>query len=123
MIDPRMGIYGSSGKTSNPMGGLGVFIGLLAAGCSAVLWVHYFDPTTTMFGDVSLRIASGDLESQLTILAGTFGLMAVIGGIAGGLGGRGSGTTVASLLLGIVGLSYPVLHWIQGTTGRFGSPV
>ena len=59
MIDRRMGIYGSSGKTTNPLGGLGVFIGLLAAACSAVLWVHYFDPTTTMFGDVSLRIATG----------------------------------------------------------------
>ncbi|HYJ61639.1 MAG TPA: hypothetical protein VE032_09280 [Actinomycetota bacterium] len=118
-----MGIYGSSGRTTNPMGGLGVFVGLLAAGCSAVLWIHYFDPATTLFGDVSVRIATGDLEQQLTVLAATFGLMAVIGGIAGGLGGRGSGTTVASLLLGIVGLSYPVLHWVQNTTGGIGSPV
>ena len=118
-----MGIYGSSGKTTNPLGGLGVFIGLLSAVCSAVLWVHYFDPATTMFGEVSIRIATGDLASQLTILAATFGLMAVLGGIAGGLGGRGSGTTVAALMLGIVGLSYPVLHWLQVTTGRFGSPV
>ena len=93
------------------------------AGCSVVLWIHYFDPTTTIFGDVSVRIATGDLEQQLVVLAATFGLMAVIGGIAGGLGGRGSGTTVASLLLGIVGLSYPVLHWVQNTTGGIGSPV
>jgi hypothetical protein len=35
--------------------------------------------------------------------------MAVLFGIIGGLGGRGSGSTVASLVFGIAALSYPIL--------------
>ncbi len=118
-----MGIYGSSGKTANPMGGLGVVLGVLGAAFSVVLWIHYFDPSTTMFGDISARIATGDLEEQFRVLAAAFGAMAVIAGISGGLGGRGSGTTVASLLLGIVALSYPVLNWLNVTTSGIRGPL
>ena len=39
-----------------------------------------------------------------------FGAIAVVLGIAGGLGGRSTGSTVASIFLGIVALSYPVLN-------------
>jgi hypothetical protein len=118
-----MGIYGSSGKTSNPLGGVGVLVGAIGAAISVILWIHYFDPSTSMFGELSVRITVGDLADQLPVLAAAFGTMAVIGGIAGGLGGRGSGSTVASLLLGIVALSYPVLDWIQGATTGINSPV
>jgi hypothetical protein len=118
-----MGIYGSSGKTANPLGGLGVVVGAIGAAISVILWIHYFDPSTSMFGELSVRITVGDLADQLPVLAAAFGTMAVIGGVAGGLGGRGNASTVASLLLGIVALSYPVLNWLQVTTSGIGSPV
>jgi hypothetical protein len=118
-----MGIYGSSGKTTNPMGGLAVVVGVIGAALSVILWIHYFDPTTTLFGEFSVRITTGDLSDGLPMIAFAFGMIAVIAGIAGGLGGRGSGATVAALLLGIVAISYPVLNWLQVTTGGIGSPV
>ena len=50
------------------------------------------------------------MADQLGTLALVFGAIAVVLGIAGGLGGRGTGSTVASILLGIIALSYPMLN-------------
>jgi len=102
-------VFGSSGKTSNPLGSLGVLTGLIGAAFSVVLWIHYYQPATTILGTYSAQIHGGVLGDQMGTLAAVFGAMAVIAGIGGGLGGRGNSTTVASLLLGLVALSYPVL--------------
>jgi len=118
-----MGIYGSSGKTTNPMGGLAVVVGGIGAAISVALWIYYFNPSTAFLGEFGARIATGDLADSMPALAFAFGTIGVVGGISGGLGGRGSGTTVAALLLGIVAVSYPVLNWLQVTTSGFGSPV
>ena len=118
-----MGIYGSSGKTANPLGQIGVVVGLLGAVASVVLWIHYFQPETTIFGSFSEQIRNGQMSDQLRILAMLLGTMGVVAGIAGGLGGKGSASTVASLLLGIAGLSYPVLSYLNIMSSKIGSPL
>jgi hypothetical protein len=118
-----MGIYSSSGRTSNPLGRMGVVVGFLGAAASVILWIHYFQPDTTILGSFSERIANGDLADQIRILALMLGTMAVVAGIAGGLGGKGSSSTVAALLLGAVALSYPVLTYLHVMSSRIGSPL
>jgi hypothetical protein len=119
-----MGIYGSSGTQANPLGTIGILTGALGAAFSVILWIHHFQPDATFLGEYSAQIVSGGpLADQLRLLAGFFGLMAVIAGIAGGLGGKGSATTVASLLLGIVALTYPVLSWLNVVTRFAPNPV
>jgi len=118
-----MGIYGSSGRSANPLGGIGVLTGGIGAAFSVILWIHHFNPDTTMLGQYSSQIVYGALGDQLLLLAGVFGLMGVIAGIAGGLGGNGSSTTVAALLLGIVGLSYPALSYLNLVRGYVPNPV
>jgi hypothetical protein len=105
------------------MGTIGVIVGLIGAAFSAVLWIHHFNPTTTMLGEYSSQIVYGALGDQLQLLAGVFGLMGVIAGISGGLGGNGSSSTVAALLLGIVGLSYPALSYLNMIRGYAPNPV
>jgi hypothetical protein len=116
-------VFGSSGKTSNPLGSIGVIVGLLGAAFSVALWIHYYQPETTILGTYSAQIHGGVLGDQMSTLAAVLGVMAVIAGIGGGLGGRGNGTTVASLLLGIVALSYPVLTWLNVVRGFVPNPV
>jgi hypothetical protein len=105
------GIYGSSGKTANPLGTIGVIVGVIGATFSVLLWIYRFQPETQLLGKYSVQMGpDGVMASQLGTLALVFGLIAVVVGIAGGLGGRSSGSTVAAILLGIVALSYPVLN-------------
>jgi hypothetical protein len=117
------GIFGSSGRTANPLGRLGVIVGILGAAASVILWIHHFSPDTTMLGTYSQQIVSGQMGDQLQLLAMLLGAMAVVAGIAGGLGGKGSTSTVAALLLGIAALSYPVLSYLNIMSSRIGSPV
>jgi hypothetical protein len=119
-----MGIFESSGKTSNPLGGTGVLVGLLGAGCSVVLWIYRFQPNSTILGKYAAQMtAGGPLVDQLRLLAGFLGVMAVIAGIVGGMGGRGSATTVGSLLLGIVALTYPVMTYLNLVTRLVPAPI
>lgn len=105
------GIFSSSGKTANPLGTIGVIVGLIGATFSVLLWIYRFQPKSTLLGSYSAQMGPGGvMTSQLGTLALVFGLIAVVVGIAGGLGGRSTGSTVASILLGIVALSYPVLN-------------
>jgi hypothetical protein len=119
-----MPIFGSSGKTSNPLGNLGVLAGLVGAAGSVILWWFRFQPSSTILGRYSPQIAGGGpIADQLRVLAAAVGLMAVIAGIAGGLGGRGNASTVAALLLGVVGLSYPVLTYLNLVTRFVPNPI
>jgi hypothetical protein len=119
-----MGIYSSSGKTANPLGTIGVLTGVIGASFSVILWYHYYVPGTTILGTYSVQITSGgDLGDQLRLLAGVFGLMGIICGIIGGLGGRGGSSTVAALLLGIVGVSFPVLAYLDVITRYAPNPI
>jgi hypothetical protein len=104
------GIFGSSGKTANPVGSLGIVIGFVGALFSAALWLVHFQPDTTVLGHYGAQLVTGGaIADQVSLLASFLGVMAVLFGIIGGLGGRGSGSTVASLVFGITALSYPVL--------------
>jgi hypothetical protein len=106
-----MGIYGSSGKAANPAGTIGAVVGAIGAGFSVILWIYHFNPDSTLLGSYAVQLTSGgQLADQLGTLAIVFGFIAVVLGIVGGLGGRGSGSTILSILLGIVALSYPVLN-------------
>ena len=105
------GMFGSSGKTSNPLGVVGAVVGAIGAGFSALLWLYHFNPDSTILGSYSAQMAhGGQLADQLGTLAIVFGAIAVVLGIIGGLGGRGAGSTVLSMILGIIALSYPVLN-------------
>jgi len=105
------GIYGSSGKTSNPAGTVGVLVGVIGAAFSVILWFYHFNPSSTLLGSYSQELASGgQLADQLRLLALVLGAIAVVLGIVAGLGGRGGGSTaVFAILMGVVALSYPVL--------------
>ena len=123
-------MFGSSGKTSNPMGTVGTLVGALGAAFSAILWIYQFNPDSSLLGTYSIQITNGGpMADQLSTLALVFGLIAVVLGIAGGLGGRGTGSTIASILLGVVALSYPVLnalhlveHYVPNPVGWLGHP-
>jgi hypothetical protein len=119
-----MPIYGSSGKTANPLGTIGVIVGVIGAVFSALLWIYRFNPDSTLLGSYSIQMgANGTMASQLGTLALVFGLIAVVLGIAGGLGGRSTASTVASILLGIVALSYPVLNSLHMVERYMPNPV
>ena len=105
------GMFGSSGHTSNPLGTVGTLVGAIGAAFSVILWIYQFNPDSSLLGTYSIQIANGGpMADQLSTLALVFGAIAVVAGIAGGLGGRGTGSTVASILLGVVALSYPILN-------------
>ena len=104
------GIFSSSGKTANPAGTVGSLVGAIGAVFSALLWLYHFNPDSTLLGKYSAQMAAGGLMAdQLGLLAFWFGAIAVVLGIVAGLGGRGGGTSVMSILLGIAAMSYPVL--------------
>jgi hypothetical protein len=105
------GMFGSSGKTSNPLGVVGAVVGAIGAGFSILLWLYHFNPDATILGSYSAQmIHGGQLDDQLGTIAIVFGAIAVVLGIVGGLGGRGAASTILSIILGIVALSYPVLN-------------
>ena len=111
---PRMPMFDSSGHAANPAGTIGTIVGAIGAGFSILLWIYHFNPDSTLLGSYSAQMGTGGpLASQLGTLAVVFGVIAVVLGIVGGLGGRGAGSTVASILLGIVALSYPVLNGLH----------
>jgi hypothetical protein len=104
-------MFGSSGKASNPLGTIGTLVGAIGAAFSAILWIYQFNPDSSLLGSYSIQIANGGpMADQLSTLALVFGAIAVVSGIAGGLGGRGTSSTVASILLGVIALSYPILN-------------
>ena len=117
-------MFGSSGKTSNPLGVVGAVVGAIGAGFSILLWLYHFNPDSTILGSYSAQmIHGGQLADQLGTLAIVFGAIAVVLGIIGGLGGRGAGSTVLSIILGIVALSYPVLNALHVIERHVPNPV
>lgn len=118
------GIFGSSGKSANPLGTIGVLTGALGAAFSVILWYHQYNPDTTILGSYSQQIlGNGQVADQIRLLAAIFGLMAIIAAIAGGLGGSGGGATVLALLLGVAALSFPILTALDLVEGFVPNPV
>jgi hypothetical protein len=107
-------MFGSSGRTSNPLGTVGTLVGAIGAGFSVILWIYHFDPNSTLLGSYAGQMGpGGTLPDQLGALALLFGGMAVVLGIVGGLGGRGGASTIASILFGIAAVSYPILNGLH----------
>jgi hypothetical protein len=112
------GVFKSSGKRSNPLGVVSIVSGLIAALTSAVLWIYHVAPGSQLMGSYSAEIAAGgQLAEQLTALAAVLGLMAVLASIATSSSGEGGGSYFMGLVLGLAGLSYPLLTWLDVVSG------
>jgi hypothetical protein len=112
------GVFKSSGKRSNPLGVVSIVSGLIAALTSAVLWIYHVAPGSQIMGSYSAEIAAGgQLAEQLTALAAVLGLMAVLASVATSSSGEGGGSYFMGLVLGLAGLSYPLLTWLDIVSG------
>jgi hypothetical protein len=112
------GVFRSSGRRSNPMGVVSVLAGAAAAIASAVLWIYRVEPGSQILGQYSAEVAAGgQLAEQLTALAAVLGLMAVLGSILTSSSGEGGGGYFVGLVLGLGGLSYPLLTWLDVISG------
>ena len=108
---------GRSGR-SDPIALVSVVTGLAAALASAVLWIYRFAPESRILGRYSADVAGGgQLADQLAALAAVLGLMAILASIMTSTKGEGGGGSFIGLVLGIVGLSYPLLTWLNIVSG------
>jgi hypothetical protein len=118
------GIYKSSGKHVNPAAGLSILTGLAGAACSLLLWLFAYRPETSFFGSWGREIAAnGLLAEQLRVLAVTLGAIAIASSVMASFGVRGRWTTAAGVTLGAIGLSYPVLSWLNVATANLGPQI
>jgi len=116
--DLMAGVFKSSGKHANPMGVVSIVAGVAGALASAILWIYRIEPNSQILGQYSAQVADGgQLAEQLAALAAVLGLMAVLASIMTSTGGEGGGSYFIGLILGLVGLSYPVLTWLDILSG------
>jgi hypothetical protein len=109
-----MGIYQSSGRTRDPLGGVAMLIGIAGAFASVVLWAYQLDPRGTVVRSIASKLGPGfAFGDGLVLTAAICGGLAVIIAIAGSLGGTMRGSSVVAIVFGAIALSYPVLAWFQ----------
>jgi hypothetical protein len=109
-----MGIYESSGQTRDPLGILALGVGAIAAGCAVIMWAYQADPDSALVRSVSARLGAGALlGDRLVMVSLIAGALAVGLGVIASIGGRAKGTAVGALVLGAIGLSYPVLTSLE----------
>ena len=114
IIAPWRGYSAAAAKRRTPRAWSARSSARSARGSPSLLWLYHFNPDATILGSYSAQmIHGGQLADQLGTLAIVFGGLAVVLGIIGGLGGRGAASTVLSIILGIVALSYPVLNGLH----------
>jgi hypothetical protein len=100
------------------MGVVSIASGLAAALASAVLWIYQIEPGSRILGQYSAEVAAGgQLAEQLTALAAVLGVMAILGSIMTSSSGIGGGGYFIGLVLGLVGVSYPLLSWLDVISG------
>jgi hypothetical protein len=105
-----MGIYQSSGRSTNPLGFFSVLIGAFGAGASAVLWAYQSDPNGAIVRTIASKLGPGfALGDGLVLTALICGVFTVALAIVGALGGSIKGSAVVSIVFGVVALSYPIL--------------
>ena len=118
------GIYKSSGKHVNPAAGLSILTGAAGAACSLLLWLYEYRPETPFFGTWGRQIAAnGLLAEQLRVLAVTLGGIGILSAVLASFGGRGRWTTATGVTLGAIGLSYPVLSYLNVVTSSLGPQI
>ncbi|MGZ5298798.1 MAG: hypothetical protein ACXWDU_03900 [Actinomycetota bacterium] len=109
-----MGIYQSSGRTRNPLGVVSVFVGIVGAAASVLLWAYRYDPEGPLVRSIASRLGPGfAFGDTLVLFAAIFGALAVISAIAVSVGGSTRASSVVATVLGVVALSYPVLIWFK----------
>jgi hypothetical protein len=112
------GVFGSSGRHSNPIGIVSIISGFAAALASAILWIYRFAPGSQILGRYSAEVAGGgQLAEQLAALAAVLGLMAILSSVMTSTKGEGGGGYFIGLVLGLVGLSYPLMSWLDLLSG------
>jgi hypothetical protein len=112
------GVFGSSGRHSNPMGVVSIVTGLAGALASAILWIYRIQPDSRILGKYASEVAhGGPLAEQLAALAAVLGLMAILSSIMTSSSGEGGGGYFIGLILGLVALSYPLLTWLNIISG------
>jgi hypothetical protein len=112
------GVFGSSGRRTNPLGAISIVTGIAAAPASAVLWIYRVQPNSQLLGQYSQEVASGgQLAQQLTALAAVLGLMAILSSIMTSSSGEGGGSYFMGFVFGLAGLSYPLLTWLDIVSG------
>jgi len=115
------GIYKSSGKHVNPAAGLSILTGGAGAACSLLLWLFAYRPETSFFGSWGQQIANNELlAEQLLVLAVTLGGIGILSAVMASFGGRGRWTTATGVTLGVIGLSFPVLSYLDVVTENLG---
>jgi hypothetical protein len=115
------GVFRSSGRRANPIGVVSVVTGLAAALAGAVLWIYKIEPNSQILGQYSAGVAhGGQLATQLAALAAVLGLMAILASIMTSSSGEGGGGYFIGLILGLVGLSYPLYTWLDNLSLRPG---
>ena len=102
------GVFRSSGRRTNPLGAISVVTGLVSALASAILWIYRIQPDSKILGQYSAELAD-----QLVALAAILGVMAVLSSIMTSSSGEGGGSYFMGLVFGLVGLSYPLLDWLN----------
>ena len=105
-----MRIYQSSGQTRDPLGILALGVGAVAATCGLVMWAFQLDPNGALVRTISARLAAGGLlGDRLELISLIAGAVAIGLGVIASLGGRARGSAVGALVLGVIGVSYPLL--------------
>jgi hypothetical protein len=109
-----MGIYESSGHTRNPLGTVSVFLGILGAVASVILWAYQYDPDGVLVRSFASRLGPGlGSGDGLMVFATVFGALAVISAVAVSVGGSTRASSVVAIMLGVIALSYPLLSWFK----------
>jgi hypothetical protein len=109
-----MGIYQSSGHTRNPLGVVSVFVGVVGALASAVLWAYHYDPGGPFVRSIASKLGPGlALGDGMVLLAAICGGLAITMAIAGSVGGSTKGSSAIAIVFGAIALSYPVLSWFK----------
>lgn len=101
---------------------MGVFAAITtSAGAflAIALWLFHLRPTSALLGDYAYQLAHDSvLRDQVLWLSATLGAVGMLAALLSIIGGRLKASTVVSLLLGAVALSYPLL----ALTGTLGAP-
>lgn len=105
-----MGIYESSGRTHDPLGIVALGAGAVSAASGLIMWAYQLDPNGALVRSVSARLGAGALLGDRLVMIDLIAGAAAVGlAVIASMGGRAKGTAVAALVLGVIGLSYPIL--------------
>ena len=77
---------------------------------TAVLWLYQRRPHSLVLGRYGHEIANGGPLREDLIL---FGTVAIVGAILSSMGGTADASAIASMCLGAVALTYPVMSWLD----------